>query len=225
MPDPLWKILLDRSVALAMLVCGAPLFVLLAILVKLSSKGPVLYRQERAGAGGVPFTILKFRTMVADAEKSTGPVWAQSSDPRITSLGRILRATHLDELPQLFNVLHGEMSLVGPRPERPYFVEKLQADIPSYVARLAVKPGVTGLAQVLHVYDCDLRSARRKVAYDRLYIQRRSLGLDLWIILKTAIRMMSFAGGPKATTPASIPGPTARRSAPRVLERIPSRVA
>jgi lipopolysaccharide/colanic/teichoic acid biosynthesis glycosyltransferase len=195
--DPIWKRASDQAGSCLILILLAPLLLLIGLLVRATSAGPVLYRQRRLGAGGRPFTIFKFRTMVANAEEGTGPVWARVSDPRVTRIGAFLRASHLDELPQLLNVLRGEMSLIGPRPERPYFVQRLSSGIRAYPARFAVKPGMTGLAQVLHAYDSDLDSARRKVAYDRLYIQRRSPSLDLWLLWRTALHMLRLGGGPR----------------------------
>ena len=167
------------------LILCAPLMGALALLVKLTSEGPALYAQERVGENGRLFTIYKFRSMTADAEHSTGPVWAKKGDARVTFVGGILRRTHLDELPQLYNVLIGDMSLIGPRPERPFFVEKLKAEIPGYEDRLKVKPGITGLAQVRHKADETLADVRKKIAYDLLYVRRFCLWLDLRIAAQT----------------------------------------
>jgi len=171
--------LFDIFGSLAILVLGFPLMVASVLLVKLTSLGPMLYRQERVGKDGRLFTLYKFRTMIDGAEKHVGPVWAAKDDDRITPVGRILRRTRLDELPQVFNILRGDMSLVGPRPERPYFVQRHKA---LQGARLAVKPGLTGLAQVRSFYD--LKPAH-KVKYDYLYIQNRSLLLNAYILLRT----------------------------------------
>jgi len=171
--------LFDVFGSLAIVVVAFPLMAVSVLLVKLTSAGPVLYRQERVGKDGRLFTLYKFRTMVDGAEKHVGPVWAAKDDDRITPLGRILRRTRLDELPQLYNILRGDMSLVGPRPERPYFVQRHKA---LQGARLAVKPGLTGLAQVSSFYD--LKPAH-KVKYDYLYIQNRSLLLNAYILLRT----------------------------------------
>lgn len=171
--------LFDIVGSLAIVVATFPLMVVSALLVKLTSAGPVLYRQERVGKNGKLFVLYKFRTMIDGAEKDVGPVWAAKDDQRITPLGRILRRTRLDELPQLYNILRGDMSLVGPRPERPYFVRRHKA---LQGARLAVKPGLTGLAQVRSFYD--LKPAH-KVKYDYLYIQKRSLLLNVYILLRT----------------------------------------
>ena len=171
--------LLDVVGSVAILACAFPVMLGTAVLVKLTSRGPVLYRQERVGKNGRIFGLYKFRTMIDDAERHLGPVWASKDDDRITPLGRILRRTRLDELPQLYNILSGDMSLVGPRPERPFFVERHKA---LQGARLVVKPGLTGLAQIRSFYD--LKPAH-KVKYDYLYIQKRSLLLNLYILLQT----------------------------------------
>ncbi len=171
--------LLDIVGSLFILICASPILLATGLLVKLTSRGPALYRQERVGKGGRVFMLYKFRTMIDDAERYLGPVWASRHDERVTRAGRILRRMRLDELPQLYNILRGDMSLVGPRPERPYFVERHK---PLQGSRLAVKPGLTGLAQVRSFYD--LKPAH-KVRYDNLYIQNRSLLLNLRILLQT----------------------------------------
>jgi lipopolysaccharide/colanic/teichoic acid biosynthesis glycosyltransferase len=171
--------LLDIAGSLVILILALPLMVLASLLVKITSAGPVFYRQERVGQGGRLFTLYKFRTMVEDAEKHVGPVWASPNDDRVTPVGRIFRRMRIDELPQIYNVLRGDMSLVGPRPERPFFVERHKA---LQGVRLAVKPGLTGLAQVRSFYD--LKPAH-KAKYDYLYIQNRSLLLNLYILLQT----------------------------------------
>jgi lipopolysaccharide/colanic/teichoic acid biosynthesis glycosyltransferase len=183
------KEVLDRVLALAGLLALLPLLAVLALLIKLSSPGPVFFLQERVGKGGRVFRILKLRSMVWGAEAETGPVWAAVNDPRVTPIGRVLRATHLDEIPQLWNVLRGEMSLVGPRPERPHFVARFRDVIPGYSQRLQVKPGITGLAQVCHHYDTTPRDVRRKLAYDLLYIRRMCFFVDLAIVFLTFRRL------------------------------------
>jgi sugar transferase (PEP-CTERM system associated) len=176
--------------AFSILVSGAvllltfPLLPIIALLVKLTSAGPVLFRQIRIGMGGRPFTILKFRTMGVNAECS-GAVWAQANDPRVTRLGSFLRRTRIDELPQLWNVLRGDMNLVGPRPERPEFVAWLSQEIPYYDLRHAVRPGLTGWAQVRYQYGATLEETRRKLEYDLYYIKHMSLGLDLFIMFES----------------------------------------
>jgi lipopolysaccharide/colanic/teichoic acid biosynthesis glycosyltransferase len=180
----------DLLAALVLLVLTAPLVLLSMLLIRLTSRGPALYTQTRVGRGGVPFTIYKLRTMVHRCESLTGALWSVPGDPRVTPLGRILRRTHLDELPQLWNVLRGDMSLVGPRPERPEFVPQLEQAIPHYRARLAVRPGVTGLAQVQLPPDTDLDSVRLKLAYDLYYAAHVGFWLDLRIGLATALKMV-----------------------------------
>lgn len=185
------KRVVDVVVAIVGLVITAPIMAIAAVLIKLTSPGPVFYRQERLGRDSQPFTLIKFRTMRQDAENQTGPVWATEDDPRITWLGKWLRKFRIDELPQLWNVLKGEMSLVGPRPERPIFVKKLSEKIPFYSERLLVAPGVTGWAQVMYPYAASIEESRRKLQYDLYYIKNMSFILDLLIVLKT-IRTILF---------------------------------
>ena len=186
---------LDFGAALTLLVFSGPLLLLAALAVRLSSRGPAFYTQTRTGRGGKPFTIYKLRTMVDNCESLTGPRWTIPGDPRITPLGWFLRRTHLDELPQLFNVIRGDMSLIGPRPERPEFVAKLERAIPGYMGRHDVLPGITGLAQVQLPPDTDTESVREKLRYDLYYVRRCSLSLDVRIALATALHMFgaSFA--------------------------------
>jgi lipopolysaccharide/colanic/teichoic acid biosynthesis glycosyltransferase len=167
------------------LVVIAPVMGLLAIAVRLTSHGPALYRQERVGVNGKVFTVLKLRSMRADAEEATGAVWASRGDTRVTSLGSFLRRTRLDEVPQLWNILRGEMSLVGPRPERPEFVHGLEAQIPFYGARHVVKPGLTGWAQVRYTYGASVEDAMEKLQYDLYYIKNLSFSFDLFIMFET----------------------------------------
>lgn len=171
------------SAVLLMIVLPVIPFVILAI--KLDSPGPVLYRQKRVGRGGVTFYCYKFRTMRPDAEADTGPTWADDDDPRITRIGRVLRITRLDEIPQLWCVLKGDMAFVGPRPERPEFVEWLTREIPYYPVRNAVRPGITGWAQIRYKYGNTLEDARQKLQYDLFYIKNASIGLDLLIMFQT----------------------------------------
>jgi sugar transferase (PEP-CTERM system associated) len=185
---------LDVALAVAGLVMALPLLVFVAVAIKLDSRGPVLFRQERVGQNGKVFTLNKFRSMREDAERLSGAVWASERDPRVTRIGRFLRKTRLDELPQLFNVLVGEMSFVGPRPERPEFVRLLQRQIPFYSGRLAVKPGITGWAQVRHEYAASVEDTLEKLQYDLYYIKNLSPLLDVLIILDT-IRVVLFARG------------------------------
>ena len=186
---------IETVLAAMLLAFLAPLLAFIALLVRLGSRGPVLYRQERVGKGGRIFTLLKFRTMREDAESASGPVWAAAEDdPRITLLGRLLRKTRLDELPQLWNVFRGDMSFVGPRPERPHFVEKLRKVIPYYDERHGVKPGITGWAQVKFPYGSTLEDAEEKLEYDLFYVKHMSPLLDLAIMLATAKVMLIGRG-------------------------------
>jgi len=187
------KSVFEKSVALVLLVTSLPLMALAAVLVKLTSRGRVLYRQVRTGVSGRPFTLLKFRSMITDAEKN-GARWAQQNDPRVTRWGRVMRRMRIDELPQLFNVLRGDMSFVGPRPERPEFVEQLEEEIPHYGQRHLVKPGITGWAQVAFHYGSSIEETAEKLRYDLYYIKHMSLGFDLLIILNT-IRTVLYNGG------------------------------
>jgi len=188
------KRFLDMTLAFAALVLALPVMAAVAVLIKLDSAGPVLFRQPRLGKNGAVFILNKFRSMRADAEKETGPVWAQERDPRITRVGAFLRLTRLDELPQLFNVLVGHMSFIGPRPERPEFVFELQKVIPFYMERLCVKPGITGWAQVRYRYGASVNDALQKLQYDLYYIKNLSLFLDLLILLNT-VQVVLFARG------------------------------
>jgi lipopolysaccharide/colanic/teichoic acid biosynthesis glycosyltransferase len=174
--------------SLGLLLICLPALIIVALLIKLTSSGSVIYKQRRVGRGGKEFTLYKFRTMIDNAEEDTGPIWAAKDDPRVTSIGRILRKTRLDELPQLFNVLRGDMSLVGPRPERPYFVRRHRA---LQGIRLTVKPGLTGLAQIRKLYDL---KPTHKLKYDYLYIRKRSLLLNSYILLKTLPVILSKSG-------------------------------
>jgi sugar transferase (PEP-CTERM system associated) len=184
------KRITDILLAAVGLCIALPMIALIAVLTKLDSYGPVFFRQERVGENGRIFTLYKFRTMVEDAEKETGPVWAQETDPRTTRLGKILRRTGLDEIPQMFNVLIGDMSFVGPRPERPHFVAELQEKIPYYSQRLVVKPGITGWAQVRYGYGATVEDAIEKLQFDLYYIKNMSFFLDMLIILSTVHKVL-----------------------------------
>jgi len=175
---------LDVIGSLLLLAFALPLLLLVAFLIKVDSTGPVLYRQSRVGLHGRIFTMLKFRSMRVDAEVA-GPCWATDRDPRMTRIGAFIRATRLDEVPQLLNVLRGDMSLVGPRPERPHFVQQLDAIIPRYNERTHVLPGITGWAQINYPYGASVEDARAKLAFDLFYINNRALLLDLRILLRT----------------------------------------
>jgi lipopolysaccharide/colanic/teichoic acid biosynthesis glycosyltransferase len=179
--------------ALLLTIVALPVMAVCALAVKLTSRGPAFYTQTRVGCGGKTFTIYKLRTMVENCESLTGPRWCVPGDPRVTRIGWLLRVSHLDELPQLLNVLRGEMTLVGPRPERPEFIPELERALPAYRQRLLVRPGVTGLAQVKLPADTDLDSVRRKLAHDLYYIERLSPWLDLRLLAGTAL----YAAGVK----------------------------
>jgi lipopolysaccharide/colanic/teichoic acid biosynthesis glycosyltransferase len=186
------KAALDWTFGLVLLVLFAPVIGTAAALVRLTSAGPAFYTQVRVGRGGRTFRIYKLRTMYHDCERVSGARWSQPGDRRVTRVGAILRATHIDELPQLINVLRGEMSLVGPRPERPEFIPMLAEAIPYYTDRLQVRPGVTGLAQLRQSADTDLESVRRKLAYDLHYIAVIGPWLDLRLTACTALKMFGL---------------------------------
>ena len=188
--------ILNFTAALVFVILTLPVLPLVAIAVKLSSPGPILYRQKRVGRGGVVFNCYKFRTMRKDAEADTGATWATDDDPRITRVGKFLRASRLDELPQLWCVLKGDMHFVGPRPERPEFVEWLTKDIPYYGVRHTVRPGITGWAQVQYKYGNTVEDAREKLQYDLFYIKNASPGLDFWIMFQT-IKIVLLGRGAK----------------------------
>ncbi len=204
---------INLLLALMAIMLTLPIMLFVAVLVWLTSRGPVLYTQVRIGLdrraqttgtqnhrreqdlGGQPFTIYKFRTMRPDAERESGAVWAQQQDPRVTPLGRVLRQYRLDELPQLWNVLRGEMNVVGPRPERPELFQRLRTQVGGYALRQRAKPGITGLAQISHHYDRSLDDVRTKVRYDLEYIRRQSVAEDLRILLKTVPTILLRRGG------------------------------
>ncbi|OGX22530.1 MAG: hypothetical protein A2Y00_03665 [Omnitrophica WOR_2 bacterium GWF2_43_52] len=189
-----FKRIMDLFLSIAGLTLTSPLVTLAAVMIKLTSKGPVVYKQNRVGKNGEIFKIYKLRTMFLDAEKNTGAVWAQENDPRITPVGRILRKTHIDEIPQLLNVITGEMSIVGPRPERPEIVKDLKALIHDYENRLSVKPGITGLAQVKHKYDETIEDVKKKIKYDLLYIRKMCWLVEMRIIAQTFIVALTGKG-------------------------------
>ena len=184
----------DILVATLLLILTLPIMLATALLIALENKGPVVYRQQRVGLAGATFTLFKFRSMDPDAEKLAGPSWASVNDARITRIGRILRRTRIDELPQLINVLRGEMSFVGPRPERPEFVGMLTEQIPFYAVRHSVKPGITGWAQVRYSYGANVEQAVKKLEYDLYYVKNHTLLLDLLILLET-VRVVMLAEG------------------------------
>lgn len=189
------KALPTRIVGSALLVLASPIIGLLMLIVKATSPGPGIYRQTRTGKDGKEFQMYKIRTMFQDAESTSGPTWCKPGDSRITPVGRILRLLHLDELPQLINIVRGEMDMIGPRPERPAFVEMLSREIPGYSDRLQVLPGVTGLAQVNLPPDETINCVRKKLVLDRDYIQSASMGLDIRILVCTSLRMLGIRHG------------------------------
>lgn len=197
LPDTDWyaasKVVIDMVVALVLLALTWPIILLLMVLVKVTSRGTALYTQKRLGLDGQPYTIYKIRTMEHDCERSTGPVWSGTRDPRVMPLGRFLRRCHLDELPQLWNVVRGEMSLVGPRPERPEFVRLLERVIPGYRERLRVRPGITGLAQIQLPPDENLEAVHRKVAHDVYYVRQMGPWLDLRILAGTGLKVLGVS--------------------------------
>jgi lipopolysaccharide/colanic/teichoic acid biosynthesis glycosyltransferase len=197
------KAALDFLFALLLLILSAPVVLIAALLVRLTSRGPAFYSQTRMGLNGRPFTIYKLRSMYQNCERAGGARWSTRGDPRVTPLGRLLRATHIDELPQLWNILIGDMSLIGPRPERPEFLPKLEQVLPRYRERLAVRPGLTGLAQVQLPPDEDLVSVRRKLAHDLYYVEQVGFWLDLRILFSTALHVLKL---PFAVTRLFVPG-------------------
>jgi sugar transferase (PEP-CTERM system associated) len=190
------KRMLDLSLSMIGFILAAPLMALTALAIRLDSAGPVLYSQERVGENGRIFTVYKFRSMRTDAERGGQPIWARDGDERVTRVGRFIRATRLDELPQLWNVMRGDMSFVGPRPERSFFVEQLAREIPFYVQRHAVKPGLTGWAQVKYQYGSSIEDAMEKLRYDLYYIKHMSIFFDLTIVLDT-VKVILFGRGAK----------------------------
>ncbi|MCQ9208678.1 MAG: sugar transferase [Omnitrophica bacterium] len=189
-----FKRFFDILVGSCGLVLAVPIIAFTGIIIKIVSPGPILFKQARVGLNKKVFDMYKVRTMKIDAEKNTGPVWAQEDDPRLIKFGRIIRKLHLDELPQFFNVLRGEMSIVGPRPERPVFVKEFSRKLTDYSKRLNVKPGITGLAQVLHKYDETIADVKKKVKYDLLYIREMCLMVDIRILLRTIVVAVTGKG-------------------------------
>jgi len=182
----------DVLFAALLLVPAVPVMLACVALVRLTSRGPAVYTQSRVGRGGRVFTLYKIRSMCHECESLTGPRWSMPGDPRITAVGKVLRRLHLDELPQLVNVLKGEMSLVGPRPERPEIVKRLRQIVPGYDRRHAVKPGITGFAQVHLPPDSCVRSVKNKLAYDLFYIRRRSVRMELFVAAATALKLVGL---------------------------------
>ncbi len=196
MPD--WekqvKRLLDIFVSLMVIFLFLPCWILVALAIKLNSPGPVLFKQKRVGQNEKIFTIYKFRSMVRDAEKLTGPIWADEKDPRVTFVGRILRKLRIDEIPQFINILLNDMSLVGPRPERPYFVNRLKNEIPLYSRRHRMKPGITGWAQIKGGYDTTIKNVKKKLEYDLYYLENMSLRMDFKILMRTIYTVIAGKG-------------------------------
>jgi exopolysaccharide biosynthesis polyprenyl glycosylphosphotransferase len=188
------KRIIDILVSLLILTVSSPIILATALAIKFDSKGPVFFKQDRCGQNGKTFRIFKFRSMRNDAEKGTGPVWSQKGDPRITKVGKFIRKVRIDEIPQFINVLKGEMSIVGPRPERPYFVEMLSHEIPYYQRRLKVRPGITGWAQVKHKYDETIEDVKTKLRYDLFYIENMSLRMDFKILFRTVFVVLFGKG-------------------------------
>lgn len=188
------KRVIDIVVSFLILLVASPIILAAAIAIKIDSRGPVIYKQERSGLNGKVFKVYKFRSMYQDAEKRTGPVWSQKDDPRITHSGKFIRRVRIDELPQIWNVFKGEMSLVGPRPERPFFVEQLAKEIPYYKRRLRVRPGITGWAQVKHKYDESIEDVKTKLQFDLFYIENMSLKTDIKILFRTVFVVLFGKG-------------------------------
>lgn len=190
----IFKTSFDMVGATALLVATLPIMAVVAVVIKRTSPGPVIFRQRRLTKEGKEFWLYKFRSMNVDAEAKSGAAWAETNDPRITKVGSFIRNTRIDELPQLVNVLKGEMSLIGPRPERPEFAVQIEEEVPGFYRRLEVKAGLTGLAQVGNGYSSCMDGHRKKLAWDRLYIQKQSIALDLWISIKTVFVMLTGHG-------------------------------
>ena len=188
------KRVFDLGVSFVGLVLCSPLMILTALAVRLDSKGPIIYRQTRSGQNRKVFDLYKFRSMISEAEAETGPVWSSENDPRITRVGRFIRKTRLDEMPQMWNVFKGDMSFVGPRPERPEIVKELVAEIPFFNERHNVKPGITGWAQVCFPYGSSVAASMEKLSYDLYYIKNAGLGTDLAILFQT-FKIILFGGG------------------------------
>ena len=188
------KRLIDLGLSIFLLTILIPIIILLSILIKLDSRGPVFFNQIRFGIHKIPFSIYKFRTMYNYSEKDIGPVWTKKNDKRITKFGGFLRRYHLDELPQLFNVIKGDMSLIGPRPERPYFVDKLSKHLPLYNKRLKIKPGITGWAQINQSYDKNIDDVSNKLILDFYYINNISFWFDIKILIKSVAVVLSANG-------------------------------
>ena len=193
-PAKMLKRLIDIFISAFFLLILSPFLIITVILIKSTSRGSIFYTQKRLGKNGKVFKVIKFRSMVQDAEKKSGPTWADKDDPRVTAIGRFMRGVRLDEVPQFINVLKNDMSIVGPRPERPFFVEQLKKEIPYYSRRLSVKPGITGWAQVKHTYDTSIEDVKTKLQYDFYYIENMSLSLDFRIMANTILVVFTMKG-------------------------------
>jgi exopolysaccharide biosynthesis polyprenyl glycosylphosphotransferase len=193
-PSRIIKRSIDVFISLFVLLILSPFLIITAILIKLTSKGPVFYTQKRLGKSGKLFKVVKFRSMVQNAESESGPMWADRDDPRVTAIGSFMRRIRLDEVPQFINVIKNDMSIVGPRPERPFFVEQLKKEIPYYSRRLSIKPGITGWAQVKHTYDTSIEDVKTKLQYDFYYIENMSLSLDFRIMANTLLVVFTMKG-------------------------------
>jgi exopolysaccharide biosynthesis polyprenyl glycosylphosphotransferase len=187
------RVALHRVVGFLGAILSLPIAIITAILIKLDSRGPVLYKQERVGRNGRTFMVMKFRSMRVDAEKD-GPVWARAADDRVTRVGRVIRKIRVDEIPQFWNILKGEMNFVGPRPERPHFVSQLAQEIPYYEQRHLIAPGLTGWAQIKYPYGSSIEDARQKLQYDLYYVKNQSLALDAAILFET-VKTILFSRG------------------------------
>jgi lipopolysaccharide/colanic/teichoic acid biosynthesis glycosyltransferase len=186
------KVVADFTLAASLMLVALPVMLFCMGLVRLTSRGSAIYTQTRVGKGGRLFTLYKIRTMYFDCESQTGPRWSPPGDPRITALGRVLRKLHLDELPQLWNVLKGDMSLIGPRPERPEIVTRLKESVTGYDRRHAVKPGITGFAQIHLPPDTCIRSVKNKLVFDLFYIRHRSAAIEVFILLATSLKLLGL---------------------------------
>ena len=185
---------MDICFCVVALVLLFPMNIMIALIISISSPGKILYKQNRIGLNGVQFTLIKFRTMYKNSEQSTGPIWSDKKDSRITAPGKILRRYHLDEIPQLLNVLYGNMSIIGPRPERPEIIKNLMTNIPYYSRRFKVKPGLTGWAQIMGVYDVSVADVHNKLKHDFYYIENMSIFLDIKILILTLVAVLRGKG-------------------------------
>src|SRR2546428_11566792 len=187
------RVAMHRTVAFIGAILSLPIAIMTAVLIKIDSRGPILYKQERVGKNGRPFTLMKFRSMRTDAEKD-GPVWAKTADERMTRVGRIIRKIRVDEIPQFWNILRGDMNFVGPRPERPHFIAQLAQEIEYYESRHLIAPGLTGWAQIKYPYGASIEDAKKKLEYDLYYIKNQNVMLDSTIMFETIKTILSGRG-------------------------------